>query len=90
MGGLPARDSSAEGFSCITPMSFCDLMMSLRYCVNSQNMACVVFILLGLAASNDVRCLDVGSEESTREEVGCGGNEDVKMDEWIGHQDVHN
>ena len=28
--------------------------------------------------SNDVRCRDVGSEESTREEVGCGGNEDVK------------
>ena len=24
----------------------------------------------------------MGSEESTREEVGCGGNEDVKMDEW--------
>ena len=32
--------------------------------------------------SNDVRCRDVGREESTREEVGCGGNEDVKMDEW--------
>ena len=31
--------------------------------------------------SHDVRCRDVGSEESTREEVGCGGNEDVKMDE---------
>ena len=30
--------------------------------------------------SNDVRCRDVGSEESTREEVGCGGNEDVEMD----------
>ena len=25
---------------------------------------------------------DLGSEESTSEEVGCGGNEDVKMDEW--------
>ena len=24
----------------------------------------------------------MGSVESTREEVGCGGNEDVKMDEW--------
>ena len=24
----------------------------------------------------------VGSEESTMEEVGCGGNEYVKMDEW--------
>ncbi len=24
---------------------------------------------------NDVRCRDVGNEESTREEVGCGGNE---------------
>ena len=39
--------------------------------------------------SNDVRCRDVGSEESTREEVGCGGNEDVKMDEWS-HQDGQN
>ena len=31
--------------------------------------------------SNDVfvRCLDLGSEESTREEVGCGRNEDVKF-----------
>ena len=35
------------------------------------------------------RCRDVGSEESTREEVGCGGNEDVKMDEWS-HQDGQN
>ena len=32
--------------------------------------------------SNDVRGRDLGSEESTREEVGCGGNEDVKMDGW--------
>ena len=32
--------------------------------------------------SNDVRCRDLGSEESTREEVGYGGNEDVKMDGW--------
>ena len=32
--------------------------------------------------SNDVRCRYLGSEESTREKVGCGGNEDVKMDEW--------
>ncbi len=39
--------------------------------------------------SNDVRCRDMGSEESTREEVGCGGNEDVKMDEWS-HQDGQN
>ena len=31
--------------------------------------------------SNDVRCRDLGSEES-KKEVGCGGNEDVKMDEW--------
>ncbi len=23
------------------------------------------------------------SEESTKEEVGCGGNEDVKMDEYV-------
>ena len=35
--------------------------------------------------SNGVRCRDVGSEESTREEVGCGGNGDDKMDEW-GHE----
>ena len=35
--------------------------------------------------SNDVRCRDLGSKESTREEVGCGGNEDVKMDEWSHH-----
>ena len=27
--------------------------------------------------SNDVRCRDLGSEESTREQVGYGGNEDV-------------
>ena len=39
--------------------------------------------------SNDARCRDVGSEESTREEVGCGGHEDVKMEEWS-HQDVQN
>ena len=32
--------------------------------------------------SNDVQCRDVSSQESTREEVGYGGNEDVKMDEW--------
>ena len=32
--------------------------------------------------SNDVRGRDLGSEERTREEVGCGGNDDVKMDEW--------
>ena len=31
--------------------------------------------------SNVVRCRDVGSQESTREEGGCGGKEDVKMDE---------
>ena len=29
--------------------------------------------------SNDVWCRDLGSEESTREEVGCGGNEDVNI-----------
>ena len=32
--------------------------------------------------SNDVRGRYLGSEESTSDEVGCGGNEDVKMDEW--------
>ena len=37
---------------------------------------------------NDVPCRDVGSEESSREEFGCGGNEDVKRDEWS-HQDGH-
>ena len=36
----------------------------------------------GCKTSSNVRCRDVGSDESTREEVGCGGNEDVKMDEW--------
>ena len=39
--------------------------------------------------SNDERGRDMGSEESTREEVGCGGNEDVKMDEWS-HQTRQN
>ena len=29
--------------------------------------------------SNDVRCRDMGSEESTREKVGCGRNEDDKI-----------
>ena len=33
--------------------------------------------------SNDVRCRDVGSEDNTREEVGYGGNENVKMDECM-------
>ena len=32
--------------------------------------------------SNDVRCRVIGGEETTIEEVGCVGNEDVKMDEW--------
>ena len=31
--------------------------------------------------SNDVQCRDMCSEGCTRE-VGCGRNEDVKMDEW--------
>ena len=30
----------------------------------------------GCKTSNDVRCRDLGSEESTTEEVGCDGNED--------------
>ena len=29
--------------------------------------------------SNGVPCRELGSEESTREEGGCGGDEDVKM-----------
>ena len=36
----------------------------------------------GCKTSNDVRSRDMASEESTRKEVGCGGNEDVEMDEW--------
>ena len=36
----------------------------------------------GCKTSNDVRCRDMGIEESTREEVGCDGKEDVKMNEW--------
>ena len=36
----------------------------------------------GCNTSNDVRCRYTGSEESTKEEVGCGGNEGVKMDDW--------
>ena len=36
----------------------------------------------GCKTSNGVRCRDMGSEESIGEEVGCGGNEDVNMDEW--------
>ena len=41
----------------------------------------------GCKTSIDVRCRDMGSEESTGEEVGCGGSEDVKnMDEWS-HQE---
>ena len=34
----------------------------------------------GCKTSNDVPVRDLGSEERTREEVGCGGNDDVKMD----------
>ena len=33
--------------------------------------------------------MSLGSEESTREEVECGGNEDVKMDEYS-HQPGQN
>ena len=57
----------------------CDRRISLR--VKRKEDSC--------KTSNDVRCRDVGSEESTREEVGCGRNEDVKMDEWS-HQDGQN
>ena len=32
--------------------------------------------------TTDVRCRELGSEESTREEVGCGENENVMLDEW--------
>ena len=37
----------------------------------------------GCNTTNGVRCRDMGSEESTRKEVGYGGNEDVEMDEWM-------
>ena len=36
----------------------------------------------GCKISNDVRCRDMGSDQSTREEVGCDENEDDKVDEW--------
>ena len=36
----------------------------------------------GCKTNNGVRCRDMGSEESIREEVGCDGNEDVNMGEW--------
>ncbi len=52
----------------------CDRRISLRVKGESIQYSC--------KTSNDVRCRDVGSEESTRQEVGCGGNEDVRMDEW--------
>ena len=41
-----------------------------------------VYKTVSCKTNNDVRCQQVGTEESTREEVGCGGNEDVKMEEW--------
>ena len=59
----------------------CDRRISLRVKGKVYKNSC--------KTGNDVRCRDVGSEESTREEVGCGGNEDVKMDEW-NHQDRQN
>ena len=52
----------------------CDRRISLRVKGTIQD---------GCNTSNDVRCRDMGCEESTREEVGCGGNEDVKMDELV-------
>ena len=39
----------------------------------------------GCKASNDVWCRAIGSEESIRVKVRCGGIEDVKMDE-LSHQ----
>ena len=48
----------------------CDRRISLRSRGSIQD---------GFNTINDARCR--GSEVSTREEVGCGGNEDVKMDE---------
>ena len=44
----------------------------------------------GCKTSNDVRCRDIGSEESTIAEVGgSGGSEVVNIGEW-GHQAIHN
>ena len=41
------------------------------------------YIQDGCKTSHGVRCRDMGSEEiPIREDVGCGRNEDVKMDEW--------
>ena len=40
-----------------------------------------VYNTVSCKTTNDVRCRDLGSEESTIEEVGCGGYEDVNMDE---------
>ena len=53
----------------------CDRRISLR-------VKWKVYKTVSCKTSNDVRCRDVGSEESTREEVGCGGNEHFEMDEW--------
>ena len=36
----------------------------------------------GSKTSYDVRCRDLGTEESAREEVGCGINYDVEMAVW--------
>ena len=44
----------------------------------------------GCMTSNGERGRDMGSEGSTIEEVRCGGNEDVKMDEWSHHAIGHN
>ena len=41
---------------------------------------CFIIIINRCKTSSDVRCRDMGSEESTREDVGCGGNETVEID----------
>ena len=59
-------------------MQHCSDTVNLFLLANTQGES----IQYSCKISNYVRCRDVGSEESTREEVGCGVNEDVEMDEW--------
>ena len=49
----------------------------------------IIKVCYAVITFHDVQCRDMGSEERTREEVECGGHEDVKMDEWS-HQAAQN
>ena len=62
------------GNNCVSKRQFPLTML------DTDNKGILLFIIMFGAES---------SEESTREEVGCAGNEDVKMDEWS-HQDGQN